>query len=54
MLIGIGAYVSMRTIAIAYIDTVYISEEHKEQREKAYLEDLRNFIKENDVSLKNG
>lgn len=51
MLIGIGAYVSLRTIAIAYIDTVYISEEHKEQREKAYLEDLRNFIKENDVSL---
>ena len=51
MLIGIGAYVSMRTIAIAYIDTVYISEENKEEREQNYLKDLQKFIEENDVSL---
>ena len=51
VLIGIGAYVSMRTIAIAYIDTVYISEENKEEREQNYLKDLQKFIEENDVSL---
>ncbi len=51
VLIGIGAYVSMRTIAIAYIDTVYTSEENKAEREQSYLKDLQRFIEENDVSL---
>ena len=51
MLICIGAYVSLRTIAIAYIDTVYTSEENKAEREQSYLKDLQRFIEENDVSL---
>ena len=52
VLIGLGAYISLHAIAIAYIDTVYISEENKKEREEAYLKDLSDFIKENGVSLK--
>ena len=52
VLIGIGVYVSLHAISIAYIDTVYISEENKKAREETYLEDLQDFIKDNGVSLK--
>ncbi len=52
-LIGIGVYVSTHAISIAYIDTVYTSEENKDKREQEYLEDLQQFIEENDISLEN-
>lgn len=53
VLIGIGVYVSTRAIAIAYIDTVYTSSENKKKREQDYLEDLQQFIEDNDISLEN-
>lgn len=52
-LIGIGVYVSTHAISIAYIDTVYTSEENKDKREQDYLEDLQQFIDDNDISLEN-
>ena len=52
VLIGVGVYFTLRAAAIAYIDTVYISDENKKEREKSYLADLKEFIKDNEVSLK--
>ena len=51
VLIGISAYLTLHAVAIAYIDTVYTSEENKEEREQNYLKDLQNFIEANDISL---
>ncbi len=51
VLIGAGVYFALHAAAIAYIDTVYISDENKKEREQNYLEDLKSFIKENNVSL---
>ena len=51
VLIGISAYLTLHAVAIAYIDTVYTSEENKEEREQNYLRDLQNFIEANDISL---
>lgn len=50
-LIGVGIYFSLHAVSIAYIDTVYTSEENKKEREQNYLEDLKSFIKENEISL---
>ena len=50
-LIGVGIYFSLHAVSIAYIDTVYTSEENKKEREQNYLEDLKSFIKENKISL---
>ena len=52
-LIGIGVYVSTHAISIAYIDTVYTSEENKDKREQNYLEDLQQFIDDNEISIEN-
>ena len=51
LVVGVGVYFALRFAAIAYIDTIYISEEHKKEREKAYLDDLQDFIYDNNVSL---
>ena len=50
-LIGVVMYFSLHAVSIAYIDTVYTSEENKKERERNYLEDLKSFIKENEISL---
>lgn len=50
-LIGVVMYFSLHAVSIAYIDTVYTSEENKKEREQNYLEDLKSFIKENEISL---
>jgi len=50
-LIGVGIYFSLHAVSIAYIDTVYTSEENKKEREQNYLEDLKSFINENEISL---
>ena len=50
-LIGVVMYFSLHAVSIAYIDTVYTSEENKKEREQNYLEDLKSFIKENKISL---
>ncbi len=50
-LIGAGIYFTLHATAIAYIDTVYTSEENKKERERNYLKDLNDFIRENKVSL---
>ena len=52
-LIGIGVYVSTHAISIAYIDTVYTSEENKDKREQNYLEDLQQFIEDNEITIEN-
>ncbi len=52
VLIGLSVYFTLDLLATAYIDTVYINEENKKEREKQYLIDLQKFIDENKVSLK--
>lgn len=52
VLIGLGVYFTLNALSLAYIDTVYISEENKKEREKNYLHDLQDFITDNQVSLK--
>ena len=52
VLIGFGVYLTLHALAVAYIDKVYISDENKKEREEQYLEDLRDFIRDNSVSLK--
>ncbi len=48
--VGIGIYFIVHFSSYRYINNVYASVPNKESREKAYLEDLQEFVIRNDVS----
>ena len=51
--IGIGAYFLVHHFSYSYIDNVYLSEENKKEREKSYVDDLRKFVENNEISSDN-
>lgn len=50
LVVGIALYLISDAIATTFIDNIYLSSENKEQREKEFLDDLQNYIYDNEIT----